>query len=62
MLPCIFDLFVQGEQSIARREGGLGIGLTLLRSLTELHNGEVKVRHEGAALRCRALAGLSLIC
>ena len=47
LLPRIFDLFVQGEQSIARREGGLGIGLTLLRSLTELHNGTVKVRSDG---------------
>jgi two-component system CheB/CheR fusion protein len=47
LLPRIFDLFVQGEQSIARREGGLGIGLTLLRTLTELHNGEVKVHSDG---------------
>jgi two-component system CheB/CheR fusion protein len=47
LLPRIFDLFVQGEQSIARREGGLGIGLTLLRSLTELHNGEVRVHSDG---------------
>ena len=47
LLPRIFDLFVQGEQSIARREGGLGIGLTLLRSLAELHNGEVTVHSDG---------------
>jgi two-component system CheB/CheR fusion protein len=48
LLPRIFDLFVQGEQSIARREGGLGIGLTLLRELTELHNGTVSVHSDGA--------------
>ena len=48
LLPRIFDLFVQGEQSIARREGGLGIGLTLLRSLAELHNGHVTVHSDGA--------------
>jgi two-component system, chemotaxis family, CheB/CheR fusion protein len=47
LLPRIFDLFVQGEQSIARREGGLGIGLTLLRSLAELHNGRVVVHSDG---------------
>jgi two-component system, chemotaxis family, CheB/CheR fusion protein len=47
LLPRIFDLFVQGEQSIARREGGLGIGLTLLRSLAELHNGHVSVQSDG---------------
>ena len=50
LLPRIFDLFVQGEQSIARREGGLGIGLTLLRSLAELHNGQVMVHSDGPGL------------
>ncbi len=47
MLPRVFDLFVQGEQSIARQEGGLGIGLTLLRSLVELHDGRVEARSDG---------------
>jgi two-component system, chemotaxis family, CheB/CheR fusion protein len=47
MLPRIFDLFVQGEQSLARSDGGLGIGLTLLKSLVELHHGHVEARSEG---------------
>jgi len=47
VLPRIFELFVQGEQSIARSEGGLGIGLTLLKSLVELHHGRVEARSEG---------------
>jgi two-component system, chemotaxis family, CheB/CheR fusion protein len=47
VLPRIFDLFVQGRQSIARSEGGLGIGLTLLRSLVELHDGRVHAHSDG---------------
>jgi two-component system CheB/CheR fusion protein len=47
MLPRIFDLFVQGDQSIARSEGGLGIGLTLLKSLVELHHGRVEAHSDG---------------
>ncbi|MFN3648582.1 MAG: PAS domain-containing protein [Armatimonadota bacterium] len=47
LLPCIFDLFVQGERSLARTEGGLGIGLTLVKRLVELHDGTVSARSEG---------------
>jgi CheY-like chemotaxis protein len=47
MLPRIFDLFVQGDQSLARSEGGLGIGLTLLKSLVELHDGRVEAHSDG---------------
>ena len=46
-LPRIFDLFVQGSPSIDRAEGGLGIGLTLLRSLVELHGGRVEAESDG---------------
>ena len=47
VLPRIFELFVQGRQSIERPEGGLGIGLTLARSLVELHDGTVDARSAG---------------
>ena len=47
LLPRIFDLFVQGPQTIARSDGGLGIGLTLLRSLVELHDGRVEAFSDG---------------
>jgi len=46
-LPKIFDLFVQGDQSLDRSEGGLGIGLTLLRSLVDLHHGRVEAASDG---------------
>jgi PAS domain S-box-containing protein len=41
LLPRIFDLFVQGERTLDRRAGGLGIGLTLVRRLVELHGGTI---------------------
>jgi signal transduction histidine kinase len=47
LLPRIFDLFIQGEQSLDRSGGGLGIGLTLVRRLIEMHGGRVEARSEG---------------
>jgi two-component system, sensor histidine kinase len=47
MQPHVFDLFTQVEPSLARSQGGLGIGLTLVRSLVEMHGGRVEVSSEG---------------
>ena len=47
LLPRIFDLFVQGDRTIERATGGLGLGLTLVRRLTELHGGTVTASSEG---------------
>jgi len=47
LLPKIFDLFVQGDRSLDRGQGGLGIGLTLVKRLVELHQGQVAVESEG---------------
>jgi two-component system CheB/CheR fusion protein len=47
MLPKIFELFTQEEESRYRSEGGLGIGLSLVKSLVTLHGGSVQVRSEG---------------
>ncbi len=43
----MFDLFTQAERTLDRSQGGLGIGLTLVKLLVELHEGSVEVRSEG---------------
>ncbi|HJT62385.1 MAG TPA: response regulator [Burkholderiales bacterium] len=48
LLPKVFDLFVQGDRSLDRGQGGLGIGLTLVKRLVELHQGTVGVASDGA--------------
>jgi signal transduction histidine kinase len=46
-LPEMFRLFSQGDRSLARSEGGLGIGLTIVQKLSEMHGGSVEARSEG---------------
>jgi PAS domain S-box-containing protein len=48
MIDHVFDLFAQGERTLARTEGGLGIGLTLARRIVALHGGSINVASEGA--------------
>ena len=47
LLPHIFDMFTQADQTLSRSRGGLGIGLTLVRSLVEMHDGRVTAHSEG---------------
>jgi signal transduction histidine kinase len=47
LLPRIFDLFTQGERSLDRSEGGLGIGLTLAQRLVRLHGGQIVAASDG---------------
>ncbi len=58
MLPRVFDLFAQADRSLARAQGGLGIGLTLVRSLVEMHGGRVSARSEGLGLGSEFLVRL----
>ncbi|HEU4853042.1 MAG TPA: hybrid sensor histidine kinase/response regulator [Telluria sp.] len=47
VIPHIFDLFTQGPRSLARSEGGLGVGLNVVRNLVHMHGGEVTAHSVG---------------
>ncbi len=47
LLPHVFDLFTQADRTLDRAEGGLGIGLTLVKRLVEMHGGRVEAHSEG---------------
>jgi PAS domain S-box-containing protein len=50
LLPHVFDLFVQADASLARTQGGLGVGLTLVKKVAELHGGSVLATSPGPGL------------
>ena len=49
LLPRVFDLFVQADRSLDRAQGGLGIGLSIVKRLIEMHGGNVVAKSE----KCR---------
>ena len=53
LLPHVFDLFTQAERSSDRAQGGLGLGLALVRRLVELHGGDVSAQSAGPGLGSR---------
>jgi len=61
MLPRLFDLFTQSDRTLDRADGGLGIGLTLVRRLTEMHGGKVTAASEGSDRGSEFVVELPLI-
>lgn len=60
LLPKIFDLFTQSARTIERAQGGLGIGLTVVRSIVEMHGGTVEVHSDGPERGAEFTVHLSL--
>lgn len=64
LLPHVFDLFTQAERTLDRSQGGLGIGLTLVKLLVEMHGGSVEARNAvsgtGAEFIVRLPANMSI--
>ena len=61
LLPRIFDLFVQGHRTSDRQQGGLGIGLSLVRNLVALHGGTVAVHSDGPGRGSEFVVDLPMI-
>jgi PAS domain S-box-containing protein len=60
VLPRVFGLFVQGDSSLVRERGGLGVGLALSKSLVELHGGSIAVTSPGVGLGTEVVLRLPL--
>jgi CheY-like chemotaxis protein/two-component sensor histidine kinase len=60
MLPHVFELFVQVDHATSRSQGGLGIGLTLVKNLVEMHGGMVEAHSAGLGKGCEFVVRLPL--
>jgi two-component system, chemotaxis family, CheB/CheR fusion protein len=58
MLENVFDLFVQSKRTLDRSEGGLGVGLTLVRGLVDMHGGTVTAHSDGEGKGCEFVVRL----
>jgi PAS domain S-box-containing protein len=60
MLPHVFELFVQADHATTKAQGGLGIGLTLVKNLVGLHGGTVEAHSDGLGKGCEFVVRLPL--
>ena len=60
-LPTIFDMFSQVDHSLERAQGGLGIGLTLVKQLLEMHGGRIEAKSEGSGKGSEFIAHLPVV-
>jgi CheY-like chemotaxis protein len=58
MLPRMFEMFIQERQPLHRADGGLGLGLTIVKSLVELHGGSVRATSQGIGCGCEVVVRL----
>jgi signal transduction histidine kinase len=61
LMPHLFDLYVQGERATIRNGGGLGLGLALVKSLVEAHDGTVSAQSDGAGLGSTFSVSFSMV-
>ncbi len=61
MLPKVFDIFTQVDRSLERAQGGLGIGLSLVKGLVELHGGSVEARSDGHGMGSEFIVRLPVV-
>ncbi|HET8539855.1 MAG TPA: ATP-binding protein [Anaeromyxobacter sp.] len=61
LLPNVFDAFVQGQRTLARTEGGLGLGLALVKSIAELHGGAARAESAGKGRGAEFIVALPLL-
>jgi PAS domain S-box-containing protein len=61
MVPRVFDLFVQADRALDRTQGGLGIGLTLVKALVEMHEGKVEAQSPGVGAGAEFLIRLPVV-
>jgi PAS domain S-box-containing protein len=61
MLPRVFEMFTQVDRSLERSQGGLGIGLSLVKRLVEMHGGTVEAHSDGPGKGCKFVVRLPVV-